>query len=198
MYLLRPILIIFLLYLNLGNAGEGIHKSAKNKIYRNFWLPMYHGERLNYCGLDNQECGMAVAKRYCRLMGYANAVQQLEDYNIGLTNILSSSAQCVGVHCNGFKTIKCIRKIAGKPHPYHYSLRRFVYPRFNNYRVAWCYDGKNLCGRRAAYSFCRRMGYLKAQNFAKQERVAITKAIANQKLCIGKSCEGFSYIICAR
>lgn len=169
------------------------------KFYHSFWLPKYQGERLSYCTLDNKECGLPLATRYCKLMGYSHADQQLIDHNIGLSHFLASKAICQGWRCDGFKTIRCVAFMSHKPPaPYYYRLRHYVYPRFNNYRVAWCYDGQHHCGRRAAHSFCRRMGYLTAKHFLRQKQIAATKAIGNQKLCFGNQCEGFAYIDCYR
>lgn len=174
--------------------------AARSKnFYRNFELPTYHGVRLNYCTLQNKECGMAVATRYCQMMGYAHADQQIIDHNVGLTNFLSSRARCIGWRCNGFKTIRCVARLTHRPpKPYHYRLRKFVFPRYEQYRVDWCYDGKRGCGQRAAFSFCRRMGYLQTRQYAMQNKVTATKAIANQKLCFGNECNGFEYITCYR
>lgn len=187
------IVVIFVLTLNSGYASQA------NNFYRNFWLPTYHGARLNHCGLAQKSCGLTVATRYCRMMGYQRADQQLIDYNVGLTNLIDSNQTCRGWRCNGFKTIRCVANLSHKPpESYHYRQRKFVYPRFGNCRVAWCYDGKRGCGRRAAFSFCRRMGYLKTQRFIIDKSVPATKAIANQKLCFGQKCNAFKLITCSR
>ncbi|WED41807.1 hypothetical protein [Legionella cardiaca] len=186
-------LLIGLLFSNMSMAARS------DDYYRNFWMPKYHGERLNYCMFDGRECGLAVATRYCRLMGYERADQQIIDNNVGLTHFLFCKAKCKGWRCNGFKTIRCVSNMAHKPpRAYHYRLRRFVYPRFNNYRVDWCYDGRQGCGRRAAFSFCRRLGYIDVRRFAIQKHIAATEAIGNQKLCFGMLCNAFSYIDCYR
>ncbi|KTC81342.1 hypothetical protein [Legionella brunensis] len=179
----------------LSNLSMG---ARSNDFYRNFWMPKYHGERLNYCMLDGK-CGSVVANRYCRLMGYERADQQIIDNNVGLTNYLFCNLRCKGWHCNGFKTIRCVSNMShNPPKAYHYRLRRFVYPRFNNYRVDWCYDGHRGCGRKAAFSFCRRMGYLDVRRFSIQKHIAATKAIGNQKLCFGVLCNAFESIDCNR
>ncbi|WP_242604460.1 hypothetical protein [Legionella gresilensis] len=169
-------------------------------FYRNFWQPYYHGQRLDYCMVGGVNCGLPVANRYCQMMGYARADQQRIAHNVGLTNYISCPKRCKGWRCNGFKTIRCVGyQLHKPPKAYHYRYRRFVYPRYNEYRVAWCYDGVRGCGRRAAYSFCRRMGYLKVSSFSIQKHVAATKAIGNQKLCFGKECcHAFTQITCFR
>lgn len=176
-------------------------QAANNRqdFYRNFWLPEYHGLPLNYCTIDGKECGMTVANRYCQIMGYLRADQQIIANNVGLTNYMGIMAHCKGWQCNGFKTIRCVAKINNNtPKAYHYSLRRFVYPHYNKYRLDWCYDGKTGCGRRAAYSFCRRLGYQQVRGYTMQKQIPATKAIGNQKLCFGKQCNGFSEINCYR
>ena len=133
------------------------------------------------------------------MMGYTRADQHAIDHNVGLTHFLSSSGRCMGWSCNGFKIIRCVANLNhNPPKAYHYRYKKFVYPRFEHYRVAWCYDGRRGCGRRAAFSFCRRMGYLQASGYRIERAVAATKAIANQKLCFGKACNAFSVIMCYR
>lgn len=192
----RMLVVYALTLLMVGNISAAAHG---DNYYRNFWLPTYHGERLNYCTLDGKECGLRLATRYCQMMGYAYADQQVIDYNVGLTNFIFSAAKCKGWRCNSFKTIRCVANMSHKPpRSYHYRLRRFVYPRYNNYRVDWCYDGQRGCGQKAAHSFCRRMGYLDSRRYAIQKHVAATKAIGNQKLCFGIQCNAFDYINCYR
>ncbi|KTD29424.1 hypothetical protein [Legionella maceachernii] len=191
--------IVVVCALTLSVISNTYAANRSNYFYRNFWLPTYHGERLNYCTVDSKHCGLPVASRYCQMMGYLRADQQVIDYNVGLTNFISSSMRCKGWRCNGFKTIRCVADLTPiPPKPYHYRFRRFVYPRFEQFRVAWCYDGQRNCGRRAAFSFCRRMGYLRASRYALQQNIAATKAIGNQKLCFGHQCNAFAYITCYR
>lgn len=177
----------------------GVNAKEEGEAYRDFWLPTYHGERLNYCSLDGKLCGRAVATRYCKMMGYLRANQQIIDHNVGCTHFMPLTVQCKGWRCNAFKKIRCVANMSHKPpQSYHYRLRRFVYPYFNNCRVAWCYDGQKGCGRRAAFSFCRRMGYLGVRRYAIQSKIAATKAIGNQILCFGNQCKAFDYINCYR
>jgi hypothetical protein len=167
------------------------------KEFRNFWEPYYHGLRLNYCRLDCPECGLPVASKYCQMLGYEKADKAIIDYNAGLTRFLFMRMTCKGWECNSFKLIRCVGKVShNPPEIYHYTLRRFVFPRFENYRVDWCYDGKTQCGKRPAYSFCRRLGFKGVKYFKKQEQVPATKAIGNQRLCFGNLCKAYSEIVC--
>lgn len=178
----------------------GVCVAKQNETFhRNFWQPDYHGQRLNYCLFDGKTCGLSVATRYCQMMGYVKADHQMIANNVGLTNYLDVAAKCKGWNCNGFKTIRCSAKISNKPpKEYHYRLRRFVYPRYNHYRVDWCYDGARYCGQRVAKSFCRRMGYMNTRRFVIEKQVAATQAIGNQKLCFGNTCNAFKQITCYR
>lgn len=184
----------------LGFFVSGLFAAKPSETFhRSFWQPYYHGQRLAYCSLDEKECGLAVANHYCQIMGYTRADKQIIANNIGLANYISSTARCTGWRCNGFKTIRCRSKISQKPpKAYHYRLIRFVFPRFNNYRVDWCYDGKSGCGKQAAYSFCRRMGYNNTRHYSIQNHISATQAIGNQKLCFGDACRAFSEIDCFR
>lgn len=189
------ILSVFLFCSLLSQAGA----EAQNKAFRSFWHPTYQGERLDYCTVDGKECGKTVANRYCKMMGYESASQSVIAYNIGLTNFISSKAQCKGWRCNGFMTIGCVTHLSHTPpKSYHYREKRYVVPRFDHYRVDWCYDKKKECGSRAAHSFCRRMGYMQAKHFAKETQVGATKTIGSQELCFGEQCEAFKLIVCYR
>lgn len=173
---------------------------AEDNYYRNFWRPQFHGLPLNYCDVNMKDCGAPIANRYCQLMGYHHANQYIMEHNTGLTNFISKKALCRGWTCNAFKTIRCVAHLEHKPNAaYYYRQRHFVLPRFDpNYRLDWCYDGHKNCGQRAAQSFCRQMGYLKATKFKEQSYIHATKAIANQKLCFGAKCKAFAYIDCKR
>jgi len=171
----------------------------KTWVHRSFWQPTYLGQRLDYCTVDHKQCGLAVADCFCKAMGYPKASGQLIANNVGLTHYFGTTTKCIGWRCNGFKTIQCSMQLSDKPpKPYHYRFKRFYYPRYNHYRVDWCYDGAHQCGRRAAYSFCRRMGYLQTRGYRIDRGIAATQAIGNQKLCFGKACNAFAEIRCYR
>lgn len=174
--------------------------SSSSQIYhRDFWYPTYHIERLNYCLIDGKTCGRKVATQYCHLMGYQEARRVKIAYNVGLTHYLATNSACKGWRCNGFKVIECINKIVHKPAaPYYYRSRKFVLPRFDHYRVAWCLEKNKKCGKPAAFSFCRRLGYMKASGFKKENAVVATRAIGSRELCFGADCSGFSEITCYR
>ncbi|RUR16905.1 hypothetical protein ELY21_12365 [Legionella sp. km535] len=174
-------------------------KGLQNKAFRTIWHPTYLGERLDYCSFDGKECGKDVANRYCQMLGYDYSSQNVIAYNVGLTNYLSSRAQCKGWRCNGFMTISCAIGLShNPPKPYHYREKEFAYPRYNDYRVDWCYDKDKGCGARAANSFCSRMGYLQAKRFVKESQISATKSIGSQELCFGNQCNAFKSILCYR
>lgn len=176
-----------------------LHAAGQNKAYRNFWHPTFQGERLDYCTVDGKECGKVVANRYCQMLGYDYSSQNVIAYNVGLTHYLGAKAQCKGWRCNGFMTIGCSIGLShSPPKPYHYREKRFVRPRFNDYRVDWCYDRGKGCGARAAHSFCSRLGFMQAKRFNKEINVSATKAIGSQELCFGNQCSAFESIVCFR
>ena len=180
-------------------AFSGQAAKDKTAFYRDYWHPIYHGQRLHYCKLDGKTCGLAVASIYCRIMGYDDADEEIIAHNVGETNLLEAFTYCKGWECNGFKMIRCVSQLPHKPpRGYYYRLRRYVYPRFNHYRVDWCYDGMSGCGHKAAFSFCRRMGYSEVRQYRMQTQIGATKAIGNQKLCFGNACRGFTHIDCFR
>lgn len=191
-------LLIFLISLCASNS-QSWAAEKQNTAWRSFWHPNYHGQRLNYCTLDGKKCGMAIAHLYCKKLGYEYASQEILAPNLGLTHYINSSARCKGWQCNGFMTISCAKTLAHHPpKPWHYREKLFVYPRFNHYRMDWCYKKNQGCGRRAANAFCMYKGYMQAKGFRKEDGIQATATIANQALCFGKACRAFKYIICYR
>ena len=90
--------------------------AIKSAIYRDFWHPCYHGARLGYCTLDNKTCGMAVARKYCKMMGYQGADQEMIAPHVGLTHLLGDKITCKGWTCDGFKMIRCFN-VRLRPYP---------------------------------------------------------------------------------
>lgn len=192
----HTLIMFFIAMLCIGHVNAG---TQQLDYYRSFWNPTYHGQRVDYCALGQKECGISVANRYCQMMGYEKVKQQLIDYNVGLTHYIDTKVQCKGWTCSGFKLIRCVAKMIHKPpNAYYYRSQEFVFPRYDHYRVDWCYKNEKECGQRAAFSFCRRMGFAKTRGYKKQKHVLATRAIGDQKLCFGSKCVGFSRIICYR
>ncbi len=180
--------------------------ASDNKLayYHDFWSPRYHGELLNYCFYHKSKCGLEVANRYCKIMGYEKATKASITNNVGLANYIDvcqncNKTQCKGWDCNGFKVIRCKDSFKHTPtFAYHFRKRDFVFPRLANFRLDWCHeDGKN-CGKQVADSFCRMMGYMQSSAYDIDNNVYASREIANGKLCFGKSCRGFSKITCYR
>lgn len=190
---------VFVALFLIGLFNYSHAKQGDNDYYRSFWSPMYVGQRLAYCTDNQKECGLPVAHRYCQMMGYQQADYQVIDLNIGLAHYLFSSQSCKGWDCNGFMFIRCRSNMnqASKP-SYAYRLKQFVFPRFNHSRVAWCYADEKNCGKRAATSFCRRMGYMKARHYTIDHHVSQTRALGDHRLCLGRNCDAFGSITCYR
>lgn len=185
--------------LHVNIAADSEHRGVAG--FRDFFYPMYHGSRLSYCTADKKICGLDLATKYCKLLGYDRASRVEVDHNVGLTRYPDpgKSLQCQGYECDGFKWLTCVESLKKKTAPiYYYRYRDFEAPRFENYRVAWCYSEGKSCGARAANAFCRQQGYQRARGYEKDTKVAATRMIGDGKLCFGGSCQGFERITCYR
>ncbi len=190
----------FLLFIVIFFSFFGqLNSATQSNAHRTFWHPTYLGERLNYCSVDGKECGREIANRYCQILGYGYSRQNVIAYNVGLTRFLGTKGQCQGWRCNGFMNIVCTSTfLQNPPKQYHYREKLFSYPRYNDYRVDWCYNKDSQCGSKAANSFCSRMGYIQAKQFNKQIQISATKTIGSEELCFGKECNAFKMILCSR
>lgn len=163
-----------------------------------FWLPRFHKQRLSYCFSDQKTCGKPVADRYCQNLGYDRAERETIYYNVGMTSYLDQKKCCRGWRCHGFKLIRCSARALHRPtRNYYYRSKKFVLPRVSQYRLDWCYEQGKGCGKRAAYSFCRHMGYEKTTHYVPETHLAATRSLGNQKLCF-TDCKGFASITCYR
>ena len=174
-------------------------EDTSNTYFRTYWNPVMLGKPLAYCETPNSNCGKPVADAYCKTMGFNSAYEIRKAHNVGQSNYYAMRKTCVGWKCDGFKFIRCKGETPhDTPESYHYRLHKFAYPRYNKYRVDWCYEDNTGCGKRAADSFCRHVGYSEAKSFTKDDKVRATKAIGNQALCFGNECQGYSSIDCYR
>lgn len=179
--------------------GIAYANADANTFYRTFWSPLHEGQPLDYCAAGGNPCGRKVAKHFCQLMGYQDVDRHVKALNVGLTHRLGAPEECKGWQCNGFMLIRCKAKIVyNSPPSYTYRTQRFVYPRYDNYRVAWCYSKEKQCGHRPAFSFCRRMGYAREQKFEREKAVPATRALGSHELCFGGACDAFKSITCER
>lgn len=196
----RVFYFLLIIMLHVSYADHVSAASSNTLRYdRDFLYPKYHSKLLSYCSSDHQICGQAVADRYCQFMGYEKASKQVIAYPVKIANFIDRGLRCYGWQCHGFKLITCQGQLSHKPPKvWHYRARHFTYPYYEQGRVAWCYDGKTGCGRKAAHSFCRRLGFMTARRYQIDPHGMMTKAIGNQKLCYGKTCQAFKYIDCHR
>lgn len=171
---------------------------VSNNAFNNYWHPLYHGQRLGYCNLDGTVCGKPVADKYCQILGYKSSSAQVKAPNVGLTHFLDTRAECKGWQCDGFINITCVTPLSHSPaQSYYYREKSFYYPRYANYPVDWCYINSQHCGKKAAQSFCRRIGYMEAKAFFKESAIATSRTLGSEELCFGQ-CQGFKKIVCSR
>ena len=167
--------------------------------FREFLHPSYYGHQLSWCNEPGKICGKAVADNYCQMMGYLRADRFRIAYDVGLTRYMGTNRLCGHYSCDGFQSISCLqRHDRNPPAPYHYRRYTFNYPRYDHHRIAWCYSDKGQCGRVAAHSYCRQVGYAKAIDYKKAIVSGITQRLGSKQLCIGSKCSAFKQITCYR
>lgn len=173
-------------------------KEIQDEYYRDFWDPTYHLLRVNYCTIDNKLCGRALADAYCKRRGYTKVIDERIAHNVGVTNYFASKMQCKGC-CDSFEYIRCAGNIKHKPpHEYWYRYKKFIAPVYDNERIDWCYQTGKGCAEKAAFSFCRRMGYARADSYKKCTNLPRTRMLGSKKICSNGNCQGFAEIVCYR
>ncbi len=198
-FLKRCLFVLGCLCLICSHANAKSGQPQSENYYRTFWEPQYRGKLLDYCLSDNKTCGREVADGYCQAMGYDKSTKHIKAYDVGMTHYFAACIGCKAWNCKAFKQITCVARHLHQPiRPYYFRARQFNYPRMNHYRIDWCYKSGKECGKRAALSFCRRMGYSKASDYQKDTHIGATRTLGNQRLCFGEQCNGFKSITCYR
>ena len=187
-------IIIFLL---LSISSQVIANQDKY-MYKNFWNPKIRNLPLAACFLTKPGCGMAVADEYCKYLNYEKARSFKIAPNVGLTHFFDQTAKCQGWGCDSLSLIECEKKFPKTHELYKYKYIKFEYPRYEHHRIDWCFEKHKDCGKKVAYSFCRRMGYITTVGFSKEAPLANTRYLANGGLCYGENCAGFKSISCKR
>ena len=141
-------------------------------------------------------CGLPIAHRFCKIMGYESAFNSSIDYNVGYTRHIDNAAICTGWRCHGWKVIRCKSRFQKKITPTRAHI--FNFPRMYWARVDYCYTKNHGCGQMAAYAFCRSMSYDHVLSFKKQANALSTCTLGEQRRCFGFKCNGFAQITCTR
>ena len=75
----------------------------------------------------------------------------------------------------------------------------FVKPKIDGYRLDWCKEWAQNCGKGAADAFCKLNGYKEAKSWEIDPDIGSTiptKIITSGKICNQGFCDGFKYIKC--
>lgn len=79
------------------------------------------------------------------------------------------------------------------------ETRTFNNPRYQGFRLDWCWTWAHHCGHRTANEFCRRNGYRRAVNWkAPLIEISPTKMMGSGQLCTIGRCGSFEWITCVK
>ena len=79
------------------------------------------------------------------------------------------------------------------------NIKTFMYPKNDGYRLDWCYNYAQGCGKKAAKAFCKTKGFLNVVDWAIDKNigaVSTTKTLGDKRLCDKNFCDGFKFITC--
>jgi hypothetical protein len=79
------------------------------------------------------------------------------------------------------------------------EFKTFRNPRYQGFRLDWCWTWAKHCGHKTANEFCRRQGYRRAVNWkAPVIEISPTKMMGSGQLCTIGRCGSFEWITCAK
>jgi predicted SPOUT superfamily RNA methylase MTH1 len=176
------------LFLSLSHQGEASQTAIQT--YNN---PKYLGYSLDWCKTFARDCGKPAADMFCQKEGHLNALDFAKKKSTVETITVQNHAICNPQHhgCDSFSHIKCKQKII-KP-------TLFPKPTYRGYRLDWCYEFGNKCGKPAADAFCQSKGFSMAHSFEidaavkSQTMIPSNNAICNPDI---RHCDSFKIIQC--
>ncbi len=169
--------------------------AAPTPQQQTFNHPSIGGNRLDWCREWAQNCGKPAADAFCRQAGFQRSSNFSQDPDIGAaqaTQVIGTGQICNQNFCDGFRRITCVRTVAGN--------RTFNNPRSGGYRLDWCREWAQNCGKPAADAFCQVKGLSRAVNFAQATDIGAshpTRIITSGQICNQAFCDGFRSITCA-
>ena len=164
--------------------------------------PRINGYRLDWCREWAQNCGKPAADAFCRARGFRRSDGFSKDNDVGgydPTQIITSGQICADSGCDSFGHIQCVGRRGGGGG--NQGARAFDRPRINGYRLDWCREWGQNCGRPAARAFCRAKGFRRVMSFDKANNIGDrtpTQIITSGQICGDRGCDGFRRIVCGR
>ena len=156
--------------------------------------PKTGGIALDWCKTFANGCGKPAADYFCKVKGHRWAISFAKENDIGYTKILKTGQICNAAFCDGFKFIKCRKKVIKVPH-----FKRFKWPKVGGVALDWCYTYGSGCGYKAANEYCKSRGYWKGvRSYAKENNVGYTRIIRTGQICNNATCDTFKYIDCKK
>lgn len=177
-------------------CASGVKQAAApGQASRTFSYPRVGGNRLDWCREWAQNCGKPAADAFCRQRGFQRSSNHAIDHDIGLsqpTQIIGTGQVCNQNFCDGFRQITCVRAVS--------ATRTFNHPRSGGYRLDWCREWAQNCGKPAADAFCRQRGFGRSVNLSQDPDIGVsqpTRIITSGQICNQGFCDGFRSITCA-
>ena len=187
--IMKKILIV------LATFGVGFGSQLIANTIVTYVHPKTGGVALDWCKTFSNGCGKPAADYFCKAKGHRWAVSFAREDNIGYTRIIKTGQICHNSTCDGFKYIKCRKKVLTVKK----TFKHFKWPKISGVALDWCYTYANGCGLKAANEFCKSKGYWKgAKSFAKEDNVGYTKIIRTGQICNNAGCDTFKYIDCKK
>jgi streptogramin lyase len=174
-----------------GECLTNVYFSEGSTRYDN---PTFSSLPLDWCLTWGADCGAPAAHRFCEYEeGFGTvATRFAKADNVPPTKLIGSGETCESPGCDSFEYIQCTD-----------TRTTTQAPMWNGYRLDFCrFNGLNhpeSCGQPAADAYCRNTqgdGYY-AMDWTRADNVGPTRIIANNQICSGSWCDGFSEIMCA-
>lgn len=168
----------------------------EEKIYRK---PRWNDQRLDWCFLWGKDCGQPAADHFCRRRRFTGARDFRAEPNVGTyepTRGAGSNQVCNQPFCTGFEYITCFG-----PLPTDQVFAPPVWPLDSTkrqYRLDWCLNWENDCGKPAADAFCRAKGFPESIFYISDPGVGTqpTMLIGTGQICNASFCTAFQMITC--
>ncbi len=165
--------------------------AATNAEAARFTSPRWNGYALDWCKNFEGACGKPAADLYCQKRGYPQSTGFVKKQRVSEhTMTIGQNAICdPRSHvCDSFEYIDCQE-----------TVKTFMAPKYNGYRLDWCRTFEGECGAPAAAQFCQKSGYASLVSFKIQALVNVpTMTVGTNAICDPRfhRCDSFQYVQC--
>jgi hypothetical protein len=151
--------------------------------------------RVDWCLNWGNNCGKPAAEAFCQARGFRQALSFQSQRMGGPTWVAGDRKICLHPVCTALVNVTCEGEADARSFA---MVQDFPDPTINHVPIATCLAHAHECGKPAADSFCRAVGFLRATHFQESAPSGPIVHFGDATNCSGEHCRALKNVICSR